>query len=224
MKTSHFLRYTLVMALLMSVPGVASAVTSATSLTTTVYKVLFSTSGLCTAPFETIDFGSSGKALDVLAASPEFGSGKIANGTYKCIVFKMSDTVRFTPTATDGACTGGTAVTLDVCQPFTSSGTTITPTTKNPETGASSNCSTSNDTVFVYVSRFSTTTEGSSTHNGLLPPSADGDATQGFKLSADVTIDGDKTGTFVFDARNKVDGTTNQGTCTMNPPNFGFRL
>lgn len=224
MKTPRFARHVLMLALLLGVPGVASAVTSATSLTTTVYKVLFSTSGLCAAPFETIDFGSSGKALDVLAASPEFGSGKVASGTYKCIIFKMSDTVKFTPTATDGACTGGTSVTLDVCKPFTISGTSVTPTSKDPETGTTSNCSTANDTVFVYVSRFSTTTDASGTHNGLLPPAADGDATQGFKLGTDVPIDGNKTGTFVFDARNKVDGTTSPGTCTMNAPNFAFRL
>lgn len=217
-------RSLLLLGFLALAPRWAVATTSATSVTPTLYKVYFSASGLCTAPFQTIDYGSSGKAIDILGSNPEFGSGTIADGTYKCVIFKMSDTISFTPTATDGVCVGGQSVTRDMFRPQTGDGgSTVTPTSKNPEDGSTVTATSGNDTLYVYISRFSTTTTGSSSNAGTTPPTSDGDSTGGLKLSADVVVDGDETGTFVFDTRDKVDGTA-FGTCDMNPPNFGFRL
>lgn len=203
----------------MAMSGVASAVTNATAASVRVYKVFLSTDPLCVAPFQTIDLGSAGVAVDMVAGGSFGAVTTVAVGTYKCVIMQMSDQVTFTPLATDGACTAGTSATIDVCADHGGG----FPTTQNPETGAISTCTASTDTIFTYISTLATTTTGSQTNNPLLPPTAALPADTGFKLNNDVVFSAAGTGVFTFNTVGKVDGVTN-GTCDLLPPDFGFHM
>lgn len=222
MKT--FIYSILTVFVLVAMVGAAQATTNATSANVTVYKVYFSTDPLCTAPFQTADFGSAGVTVDMVAGGA-FGSvTSVAAGTYKCVIMKMSDQVTFVPQATDGACTAGTATTIDVCKDYGSGA----PTTQDPETGTISTCTgtmstNSTDTIFTYLSTSATTTTGGSSNNPLLPPTSADPAATGFRMNGNVVFSATSTGTFVFGTDGKVDGVTT-GSCDMNPPDFGFRL
>lgn len=222
MKTS--IHKILVVVMLLAMAGIANATTNASSASVTAYKAYFSTDPLCVAPFEVADFGSSGRTVDMVAGGA-FGSvTTVAAGTYKCVIIKMSDQVTFTPQATDGACTAGTATTIDVCKDYGSGA----PTTQDPETGTISTCTgtastNSTDTVFLYLSTSATTSTGGSSNNPFLPPTSSDLAATGFRMNGNVVFSTTATGTFVFGTDGKVDGVTN-GVCDMNPPDFGFSL
>lgn len=212
------------MLMLLTAASAAQATTNATSTTVTVYKAYFSASPLCTAPFQVADFGSTGRAVDMVAGG-SFGSvTTVAAGTYECVIMKMSDQVTFVPEATDGACTAGSSTTIDVCKDYGSGA----PTTQDPETGTTSTCTgsistNSTDTVFLYLSTSATTTSGASTNNPFLPPTSSDFAATAFKMNGSVVFSSTTTGTFVFNTTGKIDGVTT-GSCDMNPPDFGFRL
>lgn len=210
-----------IMGVVLIMPLAAHALTSVTSASVRVYKMYLSTSALCTAPFQTVDFGSSGTLVD-MAATPTIGAGSVNTGTYPCVIFKMSDAVSFVPSANDGSlCTAGTTYTIDVCQ--TRGSTTVT--TTNPEDGSSTTCTSGTDTVWVYLSTGATSTTGSSTNNTFTPPTSTSDATHGLHLSSSVVISAAATGTFTFGTTNKVDGSGGStSSCDMQPPDFGFSL
>lgn len=218
------IRSVLVVFALVVMAGAAQATTNATSANVTVYKVYFFTDALCTGSFQTADFGSTGITVNMVAGGAFGAVTTVAAGTYQCVVIKMSDQVTFVPEATDGACTEGTATTIDVCKDYGSGA----PTTQDPETGTNSTCTgtastNSTDTIFTYLSTSATTTTGGSSNNPLMPPTSADLAATAFRMTGNVVFSTTATGTFVFGTDGKVDGVTN-GVCDMNPPDFGFRL
>lgn len=224
--------------LLISLPAMAQ--TASTSSTTVhLYKAYISANGDCSSAVAFFDAASdtANRVADAsgnyyisvdMNTNPTAGSGAIADGTYNCIIFKMSDQNTFIPSADAGsACSAGTTYTIDVCYDYTGSGTP--PSTYNPETGASVPCTAATgteDVVWVYISTYATATEGDPSHNAFSPPTSNGDSVHGFALgSGTINFTSDMTGTFIFGTTDKVltreerDGTVR---CDMQPPNFGF--
>ncbi|MEO6895060.1 MAG: hypothetical protein ABI218_00275, partial [Caldimonas sp.] len=72
----------------------------ASSLKLQVYSVMLSASPLCTNPY-TVFSNTAPTEVDFLAA-PTLGSGNPPDGTYHCVIIKMSDIIRFTPSASSG--------------------------------------------------------------------------------------------------------------------------
>ena len=86
----------------------------ASSLKLQVYSVMLSTSAQCTSPV-TVFSSAAPVEVDFLAA-PTLGSGNPPDATYNCVIIKMSDLIKFTPSASAGLCTAGTQYTADVCR------------------------------------------------------------------------------------------------------------
>jgi len=211
----------IVLALLL-IPSMAAAAVGTSSAIVKVYKGYASTSGLCTNP---VEFFSVEGGVEVNFNDPDnsIGSGSLADGTYNCVIFKMSDSITFIPDADEGAeCVAGTSYTLDVCGVFESSDPmTIT----NPEDGSTADCSSDEDILYVYISTYSAATEGGQNQQAFTAPTSDGDTTNGFNLSGAMIVSGNGTGTFTFGTVGKVE--TQQATqttyrCGMEPPDFGF--
>lgn len=205
--------------LLVAVPAVAGVDTSSTVIK--LYKAYASTSGLCTDPVvflnaenDTTTYPHGYSEVDFDSANNTIGTGTIADGTYNCVIFKMSDFVTFVPVANEGTeCVAGTSYTYDVCN----RGETIV----NPETGATTTCTADNeDTVWAYLSTYSTDTAGLS--EAFMPPTAEGDATHGIQLEAAMVVSADLTGTFVFGTAGRVRTYSEGNVCELQQPSFGF--
>ncbi len=90
---------------------------SPTSLLQTFYKGWVSTSADCSDPVLIEDLGSSGKSIEFYD-DPIIFEGSPPDGTYRCIIVEVSDTMRFTPDAAaeaafPGVCSTGTASDMD---------------------------------------------------------------------------------------------------------------
>lgn len=214
--------------LLIAVPAAAGVNTASAILK--LYKAYASTSGLCTSPVvffnaesDTTTYPLGYSEVDFASATNTIGTGTIADGTYNCVIFKMSDQVTFVPAANEGTeCVAGTSYTMDVCQDFGSG----TPSIINPDTGATTTCSNDTDTIWVYISTYSTNTGGDQNNQAFMPPTAENDSTHGINLTSAMTVSADLTGTFVFGTDGKVATVPhgNEGTdiCSMEQPTFGF--
>src|SRR5882672_8945007 len=86
----------------------------ASSLKLQVYSVMLSTSPLCSNPV-TVFSSPTATEVDFLS-TPMLGSGNPADGTYQCVIIKMSDLIKFKPSSTSGTCTAGTEYVADVCR------------------------------------------------------------------------------------------------------------
>ena len=84
----------------------------ASSLKLQVYSVMLSTSPQCTSPI-TVFSSATPTEVDFLA-TPTLGSGNPPDGTYHCVIIKMSDLIKFTPSTTGGSCAAGTEYVADV--------------------------------------------------------------------------------------------------------------
>ena len=189
----------------------AMAVTGASSLKLQVYSVLLSTSPQCTSPV-TVCANATPTEVDFLVA-PTLGSGNPPDGTYQCIIIKISDRIKFKPTANDGAfCVAGTEYTADVCQTGE-----ITHAPDSP--GAAANYgSGTQDLVHLYLS---TARVGAGGGHAFEQPLAPNNTSYGVALSAPLVVAGTATSKFVVNAAGKVDGSA--VSCGMNPPEFGFQ-
>ncbi len=178
-----------------------------------VYKAAVSTSPLCT-NLTTI-YENSNPSYTTFDGTA-FGSAQVTDGTYPCVVFEVSDTIKFTPAADSGsACVAGTEYTLEVCRSdFPETGTLIN--------GDSFTCSDGEQRMAVYLSTASSETGGGDA-NPFLPPTTEADASdadRGMKLNGAFTVSGTATATFVVDGTGIVD--TNGDDCDMQPPGWGF--
>ncbi len=192
----------------------------------TIYGVWLSTSADCTSPVQ-VSSDANGTEVDI-NQSPVLGTGAVAAGTYKCLIIKINAVIKFTPATSDGAnCTSGHEYTFNTCLASNSVNTS-----KNPITGAIINCTgtsvsdTTGDELFLYVSRNSAcsgTLSSDSACTGIftnawVPPTSAADVNHGFKLSSDITISGNTSGSFVFNTDSQID--TNAGACDLE----GFDL
>ncbi len=224
---------------LFALPGKSfSATGNVTAATMLVYKAYLYTSPTCSGtPEVIIDNGATPVAFD-MTSNPTLGSANIADGTYKCFAFKMSDSVTFTSESTLGStCVAGQSYTMDVCKPITNSGGgTFTPYYYDPDinndptqNAGYSACTTGTDKIWIFVSRIGTS-NSSSVANPFAPPTSTGGCNNpndpstycGMKLNNDIIVSGTTSGTFIFGTDNKVSDTANPGSCDMDAPDFGF--
>jgi hypothetical protein len=206
------LRFALAAAALVSTSAMAL---DASSLKLQVYSVMLSTSPLCTSPV-TVFSSATATEVDFLA-TPTLGSGNPADATYHCVIIKMSDLIKFTPSNSAGLCTAGTQYTADVCR--TDNGGT----TQGPDAiGAPNACTGTDaapvsDTVHLYL----TTNPSAGMGGNTFMQPTDASSTNGLHLTAPLVIAGAAKSKFIVNATGKVgdDGVS----CGMNPPVFGFQ-
>jgi len=191
----------------------------ASSLKLQVYSVMISTSSLCTSP-TTIFNNAVPTEVDFLV-TPVLGSSGSpsipADGTYNCVIIKMSDNIKFKPSTTSGSCTAGTEYTADVCR-TDNSGSTRAPDAGGAATACTGNATTASpDPVYLYLT--TNVTAGTGGNTFLQPTSTV--STNGINLTSPLVVAGTTASRFSVNATGKVDGSG--VTCGMNPPVFGFR-
>jgi hypothetical protein len=187
----------------------------ASSLKLQVYSVMLSTSPLCTNPYTVFSNGAATE-VDFLKA-PTLGSGDPPDGSYHCIVIKMSDLIKFTPSATFGSCTAGVEYVADVCR-TDNNGTTQAPDAAGaPSACTGTDAAPHSDAVYLYLTTNATAGTGGNTF--MQPASTT--STSGLQLTSPLVVDGVARSKFVVNATGKVSGA--DVTCGMNPPVFGFQ-
>lgn len=187
----------------------------ASSLKLQVYSVMLSTSPLCTSPV-TVFSSPTATEVDFLS-NPTLGSGNPADATYQCVIIKMSDLIKFKPSASSGSCTAGTEYVADVCR-SDNGGTTHAP----DAAGAMTSCTGTDavphaDPVYLYL----TTNASAGSGGGTFVQPTSISSGSGLNLTAPLIISGSAKSKFVVNATGKVSGS--DVTCGMNPPVFGFK-
>ena len=207
------LRFALLAAALCSSQAMAL---DASSLKLQVYGVMLSTSPLCTSPI-TVFSSPSSTEVDFLA-SPTLGSGNPPDATYNCVIIKMSDIIKFTPSATSGLCTAGTQYATDVCR-VDNGGTTQAPdAVGSPTACMGTDTAPVSDPVYLYLT--TNASAGTGGGNTFMQPTSTS-STNGLNLTAPLVINGTAKSKFVVNATGKVGSDT--VSCGMNPPVFGFQ-
>jgi hypothetical protein len=187
----------------------------ASSLKLQVYSVMLSTSPLCTSPV-TVFSSTTPTEVDFLAA-PTLGSGNPPDATYECVIIKMSDLIKFTPSTSAGLCSASVQYTADVCR-TDNGGTTQAPDAVGaPNACNGTDAAPVSDTVYLYLTTNASAGAGGNT---FMQPT-DASSTNGLHLTAPLVIAGTAKSKFIVNATGKVgdDGTS----CGMNPPVFGFQ-
>lgn len=207
----------------MMVSTQALAASSPASVFITIYAIGISTAADCSNPTIVSNYGTSGKRFD-FAKAPFLGGAQISDGTYNCVILQMSDQITFTTSVADGSCAAGSTYTIDVCRtdnscnyiPLTISGTTGTYGSSTAGTGTGTSVSADKVTLFL-----STQSTGNGQSGGsFLQPTTNG-STNGFNIANPFVVSGSKSGIFVANFTNKMNGTG--ASCDVSPPVFGFR-
>ncbi|MBS0618099.1 MAG: hypothetical protein JSR44_07920 [Spirochaetes bacterium] len=172
----------------------------ATSLKLKIYKLALSTNADCSAPTTVVD-STSGVQAD-LVGKQTFASGKIANGTYKCVIAEISKLV----SVTSAACTTPATYTLcnDTQQSKLSNGSNVT-------------CSggTGNDQrIALYFTTLAATNTG---NNVFLPPTNASDTANGVTLVSPIVFPTNKQGVI------KIKKQIVSSACNdIDTPTYGF--
>ncbi len=182
------------------------------SLKIRVYAVYASLSAQCTNPIQV--FSNDGGTFMDFLANPTLGGGDLADGTYNCVIIKMSSIIKHTPKTTATSCVAGTEYSGGVCN-NSDSATDLNNTTITC-TGDGSNAGSVDSTVFMYM----TTDAGASAGNHAFQhPMTPGDGL-GIKLGAPLVISSTTKAKFVVNANGGV--VAGGGECGINPPAFSF--
>ena len=202
----------LVASALFSAPAMAL---DASSLKLQVYSVMLSTSPQCTSPV-TVFSSATPTEVDFLA-TPTLGSGNPPDGTYQCVIIKMSDLIKFTPKTSAGLCTAGTQYTADVCRSDNGGVTQAPDAVGTPSTCTGTDAAPVSNPVYLYLTTNASAGMGGTTFMQPTGPSS----TDGLNLTAPLVIAGSAKSKFIVNATGKVgdDGIS----CGMNPPVFGFQ-
>lgn len=186
----------------------------ASSLKLQVYSVMLSTSPLCTNP-TTVFSSNAPTEVDFLSA-PTLGKGNPPDATYNCVIIKMSDIIKFTPSSTSGLCVAGTEYVADVCRSDNNASTQAPDsTTRTVCTGT--DASPRSDAVYMYL----TTNASAGTGGEVFLQPTDANSTYGLHLTAPLVIAGKAKSKFIVNATGKVG--SDSVSCGMNPPVFGFQ-
>jgi hypothetical protein len=187
----------------------------ASSLKLQVFAVMLSTSPQCTSPV-TVFSSATATEVDFLA-SPTLGSGNPPDATYNCVIIKMSDLIKFTPSSSSGLCSAGTQYTADVCRSDNGGMTQAPDAVGAPSACNGTDTAPVSDPVYLYLTTNPSAGTGGNTFMQPTGPAS----TNGLNLTEALMIAGAAKSKFVVNAAGKVgdDGVS----CGMNPPVFGFR-
>jgi len=157
----------------------------------------------------TMVFQDASPVAQNMITNPTFGNATLPNGTYPCIVLKMSDLITGKPayTSTAGNCTPSTNISIDVFR--ADNNDTSTCPDGSVVTGTGTNASGAEDGPCLFMA-----TTGSNSNVGWR-------ANSPFPLTAPLVVNGNLTGTFVSDFRGKIQDA--HGACGIEPPVFGFQ-
>lgn len=146
-----------------------------------------STNANCTSPVTVIDNGDTAVEVDVKTPNPMFGSGHIDNGTYPCIMFEVSDTIKYSgDSSVSGNCSPTSETSRDLCRADNGG------TTKLLD-GSVFSCTNSADRVVLYIS---TNTVANPSGNGFVPP-VGGGSNDGVHLGSALVVSGSSRGKLV---------------------------
>jgi hypothetical protein len=182
------------------------------SLKLKIYSVYASLSAQCTSPIQIFN-NTSGSFVDLLV-KPVLGSGDLADGTYNCIIIKMSSIIKHTPLVTDTTCVAATEYTGGVCN--VGDQATDLSNAAIGCMGNGTNAGSIDNTVYMYLTTDSLASTG---NKAFVHPMTAGDG-NGIKLSAPLIISSTSKAKFVVNATGKV--VAGGGECGINPPAFGF--
>ncbi len=181
----------------------AAAQTSAASLIVKVFEMRVSTSSDCTGSI-TIFKTASPTPVD-LVQNPTLGSGAVADGTFHCFMYQISDMITATPAADDGLCTvAGAPYLLDI---FNSTDQSLTPppgTSIQGHTGVE-------DFPWIYFSDSSVSAPG----NNCFQPTENCNCGAAPCSLIPLTLTKDETRTLVVNFSAHLNGV---GSCTLNAP------
>lgn len=182
------------------------------SLKVKVYAVYASLSAQCTSPIQ-IFHNDDGSFVDFLT-NPTLGGGDLADGTYNCVIIKMSSIIKHTPLATDSTCVAGTEYTGGVCN----AGDAATDLDDAPIAcaGDGTNAGSVDNTVYMYL-----TTDGAASlgDRAFIHPVTAGDG-NGIHLGSPLIISSTSKAKFVVNAKGKV--VAGGGECGIDAPAFDF--
>jgi hypothetical protein len=130
------------------------------------YALWISPNGDCSSPVLVQDYGSTGSVKDFVQ-SPVLFSADATEGTYQCLIIRMSDVVGFTPATTFGNCTAGTDYEQDIYREGESDWKDAD---LNPIIGTGTDQTPSNDRISLLITTDTTAalTRGFSPHQILL--------------------------------------------------------
>lgn len=182
------------------------------SLKVKVFAVYASLSAQCTAPIQ-IFANDTGNFVDFLT-TPTLGGGDLGDGTYNCVIIKMSSIIKHTPKTTESTCEAGVEYTGGVCNASDSA----TDLDNAPITceGDGSNAGTVDNTVYMYLTTDSAASKG---NKAFVHPVTAGDG-NGIKLGSPLIISSKSRAKFVVNANGQV--VAGGGECGINPPVFNF--
>ena len=182
------------------------------SLKVKVYAVYASLSAQCTSPTQ-IFVNDTGTFVDFLS-NPVLGDGELSDGTYNCVIIKMSSIIKHTPLTTESSCLAGTEYVGGVCSMYDSA--TALDNAPIACGGDGSNAGSVDNTVYMYLTTDSAASEGD---RAFVHPVAAGDG-NGIKLGSPLIISANGRAKFVVNANGKV--VAGGGECGINAPVFDF--
>ena len=174
------------------------------SITIRMYALWISQQADCSAPALVQTYGEGGQDKDFVE-SPVLFSGTPADGTYPCVILKMSDVLRMKPATSFGTCVAGTEYSGDIYRDGESDWKDVD---LNPIVGHGTDEAPVDDHVTVFLARDTAAVlaRGVSTN-------------QLVQLGSDLIVPGQST--FYLDAHEAVqtDGTN----CGLEPPYVSFQ-
>ena len=181
----------------------AAGNTDAAMIKVKVYKFAVSLSPACTHPI-TIFSDSTGVERDLLA-SPTFGSGQLAAGTYPCVLIEVSKVIHTKGTT---ACTTEWADVICNNDQLSQliDGTAVTCTGD----------STHDQHVTLFINTLSSS--GRIGERALLPPRSEADTESGLKLTSPFIVSSTVSGTLKVNPTHFITSTS----CSTNAPTFSF--
>jgi hypothetical protein len=168
------------------------------------YALYLSPNEDCSAPVTVADNGNTAQVKD-FAQHPVLFAGTPAAGTYKCVIFRMSDVVRFQSHTPSAHCAANTDYAIDI---YRAPDTDWRDINVDTITATGSDASPSDDKVYLFAS----TDPSAVIARGM-------SSSQVLHLTGALTVPG--SGTFYWDGTGSV---TDDGTaCGMEPPELSFR-
>jgi hypothetical protein len=204
----------------------------AESIMVKVFSLHASVNEDCSDPVEIFTKSDADAEYFDFLSGPTLGEGEVAIGEYPCVMIEMSDTIKFTPSASTEACEVDEEYEMDVCRDGS--------TADSPD-GDTSDCSDEEDKVTLFLSTLSES-EGSGngesaeceedydTNCNTFKAPTDDYPNRGINLGAALEIEKATVSTFIVDGTDKVqDEQARDGgedapfdQCGMNPPDFSF--
>ncbi|MEO8198973.1 MAG: hypothetical protein ABI679_00495 [Gemmatimonadota bacterium] len=174
------------------------------SLTIGMYALYISPNDDCSSPVLVDDYGATASDKD-LVANPVLFTGNPANGSYRCVMLKMSDVIRMKPLTSFGTCVAGTEYAGDI---YRDGQTGWKDVDLNPIVGTGTDSLPADDHVTLFMTRDT---------SAVIARGVSGN--QAITLGSDLVVPG--TTTFFWNGQGSV--VDEGGQCGINPGRPSFQ-